>query len=41
MALRWHQMKMKNQEFDVSRQAATLIKEWAQFIVSLQFYILW
>jgi|GEM_PF-4811467 len=31
---------MKNQRFDLPWHAATLIKEWVQYIVPLQFYIL-
>jgi hypothetical protein len=30
---------MKNQGFDMPWHVATLIKEWAQYIVPLQFYI--
>jgi hypothetical protein len=31
----------ENPRFDMLWQVATLIKEWAQYIVPLQFYILW
>ncbi len=31
----------ENQEFDMPWHVATLIKEWAQYIVPLHFYILW
>jgi|BioPla2DNA2_1021312.scaffolds.fasta_scaffold18720_1 hypothetical protein len=40
MLLLWHHMKMKTKD-STSWHAATLIKEWAQYIVPLQFYILW
>jgi hypothetical protein len=32
--------KDENPRFDIPWHAATLIKEWAQYIVPLQFYIL-
>jgi hypothetical protein len=31
----------ENPRFDMSWHVVTLIKEWAQYIVPLQFYILW
>jgi hypothetical protein len=29
----WHQMRIKNLKFDMPWHVATLIKEWAQYIV--------
>jgi hypothetical protein len=33
--------KDESSEFDMPWQVATLIKEWAQYIVPLQFFNLW